>query len=187
MKNRMYKVYHIHPIGETDTSKFYIGITKNNVEFRLSQHMASKRPIGSILRDLGRQAVEITVLHCVSEEEALQLEYEYRPDVNIGWNVRAGGNVRTVRCSGCGKYLPKRKTGAMCSECNPTRFSKGSIPFNKGTGTKATLRSPTGETYTYHSITDFCNEHGLVQSNVRKVIKGERKHTKGWTLVSIEG
>ncbi len=186
-KNRMYKVYHIRPVGQTDTSKFYIGITKNNIEKRLSQHMCSKRPVGAILRDLGRESIEIVELHRGTREEALQLESHYRPDVNIGWNVMAGGNKKTVMCKGCGKYLPKRKNGAMCAECNPTKFIKGSVPHNKGKGYKASLRSPEGHIFTYESLTDFCKEHFLVTANVRKVIKGERKHTKGWTLVSTEG
>lgn len=187
MKNRMYKVYHIRPVGQTDTSKFYVGITKNSLEFRLLQHMTSKRPVGSILRDLGKDAVEIVCLHHVGKEEAMRLEAEYRPLMNIGWNVRAGGDTRTVICSGCGNHLPKRATGAKCASCNDTRFAKGSTPANAGTGMKAVLLSPEGEHVTFHTLHQFCNEHGLVPANVRKVIKGDRKHTKGWTLVSTEG
>lgn len=187
MKNRMYKVYHIRPVGQTDTSNFYIGITKNALEFRLLQHMTSKRPVGSILRDLGKEAVEIVCLHRVDKETAMALEADYRPEMNIGWNVMAGGNKRTVVCNGCGKHLPKRATGAQCSSCNDTKFAKGSIPVNAGTGMKAILMSPAGETLTFSNLHQFCNEHGLVPANVRKVIKGVRKHTKGWTLVSTEG
>lgn len=186
-KNRMYKVYHIRPVGQTDTSKFYIGITKNRLELRLSKHMTSKRPVGFILRDLGREAVEIVELHRGSHDEALQLEYKYRPNRNMGWNVQAGDNKSTVVCGGCGKHLPKRKTGSMCGSCNDRKFTKGAVPHNKGNGVKASLRSPEGLILKYESITDFCKEHNLVPANVRKVIKGERKHTKGWTLVSIEG
>lgn len=187
MKNRMYTVYHIRPIGETDTSKYYVGITKNKLSHRLSQHFTSRRPIGAILRDLGYEAVEIIPLHKTTKEEALQLEFGYRPDRNIGWNCMAGGNYSTVRCSGCGKKLPKRKLGAMCHECNPTRFTKGSTPSNTGTGMRATLISPDGVQLTYDNLNSFCREHNLVPANVRKVIKGERKHTKGWTLFSLEG
>lgn len=186
-KERMYKVYHIRPIGETDTSKYYVGVTKNSLEFRLLQHFTSKRPVGAILRDLGREAVEIVLIGTGSKAEALEMEYRLRPAMNIGWNCRAGGDYSTVRCSGCGKPLPKRKTGAMCDSCNPCRFVKGAVPVNKGTGVKAFFKSPTGEVMTYTSITDFCKEHGLQPGNLRKVIKGLREHTKGWTLVKNEG
>jgi predicted GIY-YIG superfamily endonuclease len=144
MKNRLYRVYHIRPLGETDTSKFYVGITKNSLSFRLSQHMTSQRPIGTILRDLGRESVEIISLFFGSREAALQLEYELRPDMNIGWNLMAGGN--------CSKDV------------------------------KVKLKSPDGILYAPYSLTQFCNEHGLVTANVRKVINGERRHTKGWTI-----
>jgi predicted GIY-YIG superfamily endonuclease len=183
----MYTVYHIRPIGEEDTSKFYVGITKNKLSHRLSQHLTSKRPVGAILRELGLGCVEIVALHKVSKEEALQLEYTYRPVCNIGWNVRAGGNHTTVRCSGCDKHLPKRKTGTMCSSCNNTKFTKGSTPSNAGTGMRAILMSPDGIKTSYENLHRFCNEHGLIPANVRKVIKGVRKHTKGWKLVSLEG
>lgn len=187
MKNRMYKVYHIRPVGQTDTSKFYVGVTKNTLEFRLLQHMTSKRPVGSILRDLGKDVVEIVCLHHVDKDEAMRLEAEYRPEMNMGWNVMAGGNRRTVVCSGCGKHLPKRTTGAKCLSCNDRRYTKGSTPVNAGTGMKAILMSPDGVTLMFSNLHQFCSEHGLVPANVRKVIKGERKHTKGWTLVSTEG
>lgn len=182
MKNRMYHVYHIRPIGETDTSKFYVGITKNSLKFRLSQHMCSKRPVGTILRDLGKDAVEIISLFFGSKEDALQMEYKLRPELNIGWNVMAGGNHRTVICSGCGKYLPKRATGAICDTCNPCKFTMGTMPHNYGTGVKVALRAPDGSIHRPYSLHQFCKDNNLVTANVRKVIKGERKHTKGWTI-----
>lgn len=153
MKNRMYHVYHIRPIGETDTSKFYVGITKNSLKFRLSQHMCSKRPVGAILRDLGKDAVEIISLFFGSKEDALQMEYKLRPELNIGWNAMAGGNQPT-----------------------------GSLPHNYGTGVKVALRAPDGSIHRPYSLHQFCKDNNLVTANVRKVIKGERKHTKGWTI-----
>lgn len=183
MKNRMHRVYHIRPIGETDTSKFYIGITKRSLAHRLSQHMTSTRPVGKALRELGRDAVEIVELHFVSSrEEALRLEEAYRPTRYIGWNASAGGNAATVRCSGCGIHLPKRRTGAMCEKCNDRKFTKGSIPHNHGKGMKAVLKSPDGRLVEFDVMADFCAKNDLIAANVRKVIKGERKHTKGWTL-----
>lgn len=186
-KQRLYSVYHIRPIGETDTTKFYIGITKNTLSTRLSQHMCSTKPVGAILRELGKDSIEIVCLHKEYLEDALRLESEYRPAMNIGWNVRAGGNSVTVKCTCCGKPLPKRRTGAMCSDCNDCRFTKGNLPVNYGTGIKARLVSPEGVVYYPESITRFCAEHGLVTANVRKVIKGLRKHTLGWTASLTEG
>lgn len=186
-KQRLYTLYHIRPLGHTDTSKHYVGITKNSLEFRLSQHMCSLRPVGDALRALGRDAVEIVSLGKFSHSEALQEEYKLRPQRNIGWNIIAGGDYSTVRCSGCNVKLPKRATGAMCEKCNDCRFTKGTLPHNFGTGVKAVLVCPEGHEYAPYSIHQFCKERGLVTANVRKVLKGERKHTKGWTARLLEG
>lgn len=186
-KTRLYTVYHIRPKGSTDTTEFYIGITKNSLATRLSQHMCSPRPVGDALRALGRDAIEIVALHKEPLEVALQIEYSYRPRRHMGWNIQAGGEESTVKCIGCGKLLPKRKTGAMCSACNDSKFKLGSMPRNYGSGVKCLLVSPEGIEYMPYSLHQFCRENGLVTANVRKVLKGERKHTKGWTARLIEG
>lgn len=186
-KTRLYTVYHIRPKGETDTSKYYIGITKNSLSVRLGQHMCSNRPIGDVLRALGRDSVEIVPLHKAPLHDALQLEFNYRPRRFMGWNIQAGGEESTVKCSGCGKLLPKRKTGAMCSACNHTKFSIGQMPHSFGTGIKCILVSPEGEEFIPYSLHQFCKERGLVTANIRKVLKGERKQSKGWTARLIDG
>ena len=186
-KQRLYTLYHIRPKGETDTSKFYVGITKNTLQYRLGQHFHSPRPVGDALRALGREAIEIVCLGKFPLQEALQEEYKLRPYTNMGWNILAGGNVRTVTCSGCGKYLPKRRTGAQCEDCNNRRFKEGDMPHNYGKGVRAVLVDPEGNEYMPFSLHQFCPKHGLVTSNVRKVLKGERKHTKGRTARLLEG
>lgn len=186
-KQRLYTLYHIRPKGKTDTSQFYVGITKNSLKTRLSQHMFSKRPVGDVLRALGEDAIEIVSLGKYPLQEALQKEYELRPYQHMGWNIMAGGQRRTVICSGCGKYLPKRRTGAQCGDCSDRRFKVGQMPPNYGKGVKAVLVDPEGNEYMPFSLHQFCAKHGLVTANVRKVLKGERKHTKGWTARLLEG
>ncbi len=68
-----------------------------------------KRPVGAILRAKGKENIEIDQLAMLPKEAALEMEYQLRPDVNLGWNVRAGGDRATVVCPVCGKPLPKRK------------------------------------------------------------------------------
>jgi len=46
------------------------------------------------------------------------------------------------------------------------------------------LISPKGITYkTTEGLTKFCEEHGLTNQNIHKVIQGKRKHHKGWTAL----
>lgn len=185
MKNRIYKVYHIRLIGNTNLGEGYIGITKNSLKFRLQQHTTSKRPVGKILRSLKPDEYEIVELFRGNKEFALAKEYELRPERYMGWNVMAGGGVTTVKCPICGKPLPKRKTGAMCEQCNPSKFTKGHKPHNYGCGEKYELTDPEGNKYYPEAFTVFCREHNLNPQNLRKVAKGLRKHSNGWIAKKV--
>lgn len=58
--------------------------------------------------------------------------------------------------------------------------SKGKINIKR-----FTLRSPDGEVFvTEHGLSDFCRERQLTTANMLAVIKGRRKHHKGWTHAS---
>lgn len=185
-KTRLYKVYHIYEIGNKDINCGYVGVTRRSLNYRLSQHFCSKRPVGAILRKLGKDNVQIDLITMLPKEEALTLEYTLRPVPHMAWNTMAGGNRSTVRCPICGKLLPKRRTGTICADCIPTKFQKGHKPANYGK-TKYILIDPAGNKYTPESITLFCAGHGLTASNIRKVAKGERKSHKGWTAQRIDG
>ena len=185
MKNRLYKLYHIRIKGNEDLKQGYIGITRRSIYSRLKEHFNSRRPVGKILRSLGEEAVEVVELGRYYREEALEREYNLRPELRVGWNIQAGGNRITVKCPDCGKYLPKRKTGTYCIECKETRFQKGHKPFNYGKGEKYKLIDPQGNIYYPEAFTVFCRENNLTPQNLRKVAKGVRKHHKGWKAVKI--
>jgi hypothetical protein len=44
-----------------------------------------------------------------------------------------------------------------------------------------TLCSPDGQTFTTNNLNEFCKEHGLNSSHMRRTVIGELKHHKGWT------
>lgn len=179
-QTRVYKVYHIREKGCNNLNEGYIGITKNSLAFRLLQHSTSKRPVGIKLRELGMSSVEIVEVSRGTKEYALNLEYTLRPKMHLGWNMRAGGNVPTVCCPGCNTYLPKRKTGSYCEQCNPCKFGEGHTPHNYGCGEQYILTSPEGIEYRPLAFTVFCRDHNLTAQNLRKVAKGLRKNHKGW-------
>ena len=184
-KSRLYKVYHIHTMDCSDLNQGYVGITRRSLPYRLSQHLNSTRPVGRILRSLQRESLVIDQLAMLPQEKALDLEYSLRPSRHMGWNDRDGGNRSTVFCPGCGKPLPKRRTGAHCEECNPCRFSPGHTPSNYGSGEKYRLTSPDGMIYEPEAFTVFCKEHGLTAQNLRQAAKGRRHHHKGWKAERI--
>lgn len=185
-KTRYYKVYHIHVKGNTDINEGYVGITRRSLSYRLSQHFHSKRPIGTILRSLQKENIVIDQLAFLPKDEALEMEYRLRPKRYIGWNVMAGGNKRTVKCTQCGKYLPNRRTGSLCEDCHPTKFTKGHIPHNYGKGRKYKLIDPNGNIFYPFSIVAFCKEHALEPRNLNLVAKGRRKTHKGWTATYVD-
>ena len=185
-KTRLYKVYHIHEIGNYDKNQGYIGITRRSLAYRLGQHFNSKRQIGTILRKLGKEKIQIDELCRLPKEQALEKEYELRPKRFMGWNVKAGGDRSTVCCLICGKPLPKRKTGTICMNCRDTKFTKGHRHHNYGTGEHYRLTDPEGNSYEPEAFTAFCKEYNLTPQNLRLVAKGKRKHHKGWIAERIE-
>lgn len=184
-KTDYYKVYHIRMKGNDNLQEGYIGITRRSLPYRLSQHRHSKRPIGTVLRSLPRDVVEIVEFARGDESFALNLEYTLRPQRNIGWNCRAGGNMYTIVCPGCGKRLPHRKSGSYCEKCRPSKFTKGHIPKNYGKGVRYELISPEGIHYKPEAFTVFCKERGLNPQNLRKVAKGARHQHRGWIAIEL--
>jgi hypothetical protein len=168
IKTRLYKVYHIHEIGDNDTTKGYIGITRNSLSLRLSQHKRSIRPIGDVLRS-GLFQVEITQIgRMLPKEDAMYLEGVLRPNMRMGWNIHCGGN----------RSNPIWKNGKKTG--NITVFCKGHEPHNLGKGERFKLTSPNGEVFYPEYFTIWCRENNLTPQNLRKVAKGLRKHSSGW-------
>lgn len=65
------------------------------------------------------------------------------------------------------------ETRKKCSET-----SKGKINIRV-----CTLISPDGKEFvTSRGLTCFCEEHGLTQANLAKVVRGKRPHHKGWRI-----
>lgn len=186
-KTRLYKVYHIRLKGNNNLNDGYVGITRRSLSYRLSQHMQSRRPVGKILRQLGKDAVEIVQLAMLPKEQALDMEYKLRPVLNKGWNTLAGGNETTLCCASCGKPLPhKAKKTLFCWDCYSAFLRIGFIKANTaGTSEHYRLTAPDGTVYEPKYFTEFCREHDLTSQNIRKVAKGKRHNHKGWTATIV--
>lgn len=73
----------------------YIGIT-NNFNRRHKEHMRAvtnqvNGHFYNAVRKYGQDVVIHQILHTCTKEEALDLEYSYRSDTDIGWNAAIGG------------------------------------------------------------------------------------------------
>lgn len=86
-----YKVYWIHENNHSDPyTEGYVGVT-NDLPRRLSHHRTQgQNPIVRNKIDKSEVSVLRDGLDC---ESALQIEHEYRPNPNIGWNINEGGSM----------------------------------------------------------------------------------------------
>jgi group I intron endonuclease len=55
-------------------------------------------------------------------------------------------------------------------------------PYYRGTEYPK-IKSPNGEIFSVVHITNFAKEHGLLQPKLSEVLRGNRKHHKGWSLL----
>lgn len=90
----MYYVYWIRLQEFTDSSKQgYIGITSNLKE-RVRAHKKNRRVshLTNAIKKYTWDNLIITILYSnLTQEQALQIEYNLRPSLNIGWNAQQGG------------------------------------------------------------------------------------------------
>lgn len=91
---RQYAVYWYRlPEHSNPYSEGYIGIT-NDTSRRCKEHMRNSKAshFTHAIAKYGKDALVFTVLHeDLVKEEANELEYQYRPTINIGWNMAEGG------------------------------------------------------------------------------------------------
>ena len=91
-------VYWAHLKRHKDIKKDgYVGITSNTLEERRRAHIkASRRADHHFARVIKKYKDEIiwdVINENISEEQALELEYTFRPKVSIGWNSIKGGDL----------------------------------------------------------------------------------------------
>lgn len=95
-ENYMYSVYWIKLESYTNAyTEGYIGITTNLKE-RLRSHKKNKRKshFTSAIKSYGWNNLIVEVLHeNLTLQEALSIEFSYRPTIRIGWNCQRGGEL----------------------------------------------------------------------------------------------
>lgn len=82
-------VYHMHHPYETDTTLGYIGVT-GDLSKRKWRHLND--PVNHLTAKAVSDGVVFTVIHRGSRKECLDIELSLRPECDIGWNLRVGGD-----------------------------------------------------------------------------------------------
>ncbi len=106
------KVYHIRKVGNESLEEGYIGIS-SDLEKRWDDHdrlayinKTSPKRLYPVYHAMRKYETEKIVIFEGSEEECRKLEYELRPNPNMGWNLAVGGS-HNGGCTWKGKKRPE--------------------------------------------------------------------------------
>jgi len=93
MSDNIYSIYWIHTSDQNNPKKEgYIGISRN-VDRRFKDHKKSNFPVGHAIRK-HQNDIKIDLLYeQLDEETAKNIEYSFRPEREIGWNLEPGGGL----------------------------------------------------------------------------------------------
>lgn len=131
----IYTLYWMRDKTHTDPyTQGYIGITSRDPEIRLREHRSKKGLTQDTIFD---------ILHEVkNKKDVRELERQYRPTPNIGWNVLSGGHHFTIhsdetkqRWSEVRKGRTSHRKGGTLSEEHRAKISaakKGRPSHRKG-------------------------------------------------------
>ncbi|KJR15248.1 hypothetical protein [Vibrio parahaemolyticus] len=159
-------LYHIHyPKDSGILSEGYIGVTSNPLA-RYKDHKRER------LKNHFKQGAVMTILEEGSREHISNRESELRPKEYMGWNKATGG----LASGGTSGRKLTYKSLDIKENCY-RRFKS-----------KYTLYRAQ-ERFDFNYISHFAKEMSLSKSFIREVLRGERHHTKGFTLknIPIEG
>jgi predicted GIY-YIG superfamily endonuclease len=94
----MYTLYWIKNCNCEDPFKHgYIGITKQSLNERFLDHKNNHK--NKYLKNRCRQSdtTIVSLFENLSKDDAQKLEFKYRPEENIGWNINKGGDLPPCR------------------------------------------------------------------------------------------
>lgn len=201
-----YSVYWYKLKEHTDKySQGYIGIT-NDLQRRHKEHRYSANPKNKTFIDThftrainkyGLENIIKEVLHSeVTLQEAMEYERKYRPNLNIGWNCRVGGEISQATSIFKGitnRWTTDQKTKIGQAHKGKT-ISKDHIEIlreknrnNENLGTKISLYHKNNYVilYTFHSISEASRQLNLPLSRLKS--KNLRKHSSygedGWAIL----
>ena len=167
----------IYCIKNTVNGKRYIGSTKN-LYIRYKHHMSDLRNGTHINKYLqnsfnkyGESAFIFEIICDCDEEDTLIYEQFFIDTLNPEYNIcRIAGTTRSVEFSSEHRY-----------KLSIARLGKANSQGKKYIG--KTLISPDGVLFTINTcLNSFCLEHSLDVSDISKMLRGKKPHSKRWKL-----
>lgn len=132
----MYSVYWIHEEGMLFENEGYVGITSRDPKERFKEHASG---VGNKLlhNKIKKKEVILTVLYeNLTQEEALSIEENLRPDEGIGWNFAKGGGLPPSRLGKVAESLlltgESRTDKQKIASSRHSDMMKGKPSWNKG-------------------------------------------------------
>jgi len=130
----------------------YVGVTSRDLERRLIEHRRSENL--HLRRALEKYDTEIVLLREGSDKEILELEYEYRPNPMVGWNITVGGGIpphcsewwnsdhsarSSARMKGNSLKLGKKESAETCLKKSAAHSGKKLGPLSAARKVKQSL------------------------------------------------
>lgn len=144
----------------------YVGITKRNVMERYKEHLKyGNKHLKYAIEKYGEKNIIVKILKKnITEEMALKLELEYRPNDKIGWNIVKGG-------------------GKPPLHIKHTEETKKKISFNNKNKRKICCIT---NNKTYKSISEAAKDTKIDHRKISDICSGRRKTNKGFSFKYID-
>jgi hypothetical protein len=201
-----YYLYWYHLDTHTDPyTQGYIGITndlnRRHKEHKYSADKSNKTYLcthftNAINMHGGIDNLRKDILHTASYEEICTLERNYRPELNIGWNIAVGGEHPGAISPLKGKVgrwseeqkanISKHHNGKTISEEHKKALSeKNRANTNLGTAIMLFHKDNYVKLYKFHSISEASRQLDIPLSRLKS--KNQRKRTSygedGWAIL----
>lgn len=175
------------------TKKWYIGSTYS-IKKRWKEHHKCLRGghhpniyLQRAWNKYHKKQFKFKILETCDEENLLKLEETYIEKFE-SYNMEKGFNLQRypTRFNFGYKFsiegLKNLSDAHLGLSANNKEKIKATIKKKKHGCKRCILKSPNGEIVHVHGMLAFCKENGLFIINLKKVLTGEFKQYKGWTL-----
>lgn len=168
-------------------SEGYIGISYDP-DRRFKEHKTASY-FNPYLRKALHKYDDITmeILHCCfSEQAALELEYQYRPTINIGWNLNAGGAMPPNQTGY--KYTPEAKVKISERSKGANNPMYGKTGFIAPSTKPANIyNSKTNELLASNvCIEEWAKQNGCRANHLQATARNQRKSHNGFYAIYIK-